>query len=123
MKRTRKDDQVGALSEREVASGYPEVRRERKGLSREVETYIFREAIETAQCDGTDSPSSSGATGPVSVPFTASALRDGGMNGVNRRRLAGVERCEESVAHEHPSTDEHGLLHIEQRECRARDVP
>jgi len=47
---------------------------------------------------------------------------DGGTWGKPKaaRRL---ERCESSVAHEHPSTDEHGLLRIEQRECRARDVP
>lgn len=60
---------------------YPEVWSERKGLSREVETYIFREAIETAQCDGTDSPSSSASTGPVSFLTTAPALWDDGTNG------------------------------------------
>lgn len=87
----------------------------------EVETYIFREANETAQCGGMDSPSSSD---PVWSLSRLRRRRSGmvGRAGI-RRWLAGVERCENSVAHEHPPTDEHGLLYVEQRECRACDVP
>lgn len=84
----------GSLSEREKSlKGHPEVPSERKGLSREVETYIFREAIETAQCDGTTllplpTP------GPHLRPdHGASALGTTGTRrgtwGENRRRLAG----------------------------------
>lgn len=104
---------------------YRQVRRERE---REkdfpvVETYIFRGANETAQCGSTDSLSSSGPITPVFVPITAPALWDGGTRG----DLKAARRCrtlEDSVAHERPPTDEHGLLHVEERECRdARDVP
>ncbi|KAG5322322.1 FKBP2 protein, partial [Pseudoatta argentina] len=57
MKRTRRDDQVG-LSEKSRA--VPRGSRERKGLSRGIETYIFHGANETAQCGGMDALSFSG---------------------------------------------------------------
>ncbi|KYN07389.1 hypothetical protein ALC62_01591 [Cyphomyrmex costatus] len=117
----RRDDRVG-LSEKSRA--VPRGSRERKGLSRGIETYIFHGANETAQCGGMDAPSFSG-------PRCSGLRPDHGAVALGRRRwdergsgrwLAGVERSENSVAHEHPSTDEHGLLYVEQRECRACDV-